>query len=74
MGLAFLPTQSGAGPTAAQRDELLERIHQRFADRKFVTEIVTNPSKPTCARAKPTSASRSAKAADVPAVAGASGR
>ena len=43
VGLAFLPTQSGAGPTAAQRDELLERIRQRFADRKFVTEIVTIP-------------------------------
>lgn len=43
VGLAFLPTQNGAGPTAAQRDELLERIRQRFADRKFVTEIVTIP-------------------------------
>jgi rhombotail lipoprotein len=43
VGLAFLPTQSGAGPTAAQREELLERIRQRFADRKFVTEIVTIP-------------------------------
>lgn len=43
VGLAFLPTQSGAGPTAAQRDELLERIRQRFADRKFVTEIVAIP-------------------------------
>ena len=35
VGLAFLPTQNGAGPTAAQRDELLERIRQRFADRKI---------------------------------------
>ena len=43
VGLAFLPTQSGAGPTAVQRDELLELIRQRFADRKFVTEIVTIP-------------------------------
>jgi len=43
VGLAFLPTQDGAGPTAAQREELLERIRQRFADRKFVTEIVTIP-------------------------------
>jgi rhombotail lipoprotein len=43
VGLAFLPTRSGAGPTAVQRDELLERIRQRFADRKFVTEIVTIP-------------------------------
>jgi len=43
VGLAFLPTQNGAGPTAAQREELLERIRERFADRKFVTEIVTIP-------------------------------
>jgi rhombotail lipoprotein len=43
VGLAFLPTQNGAGPTAAQRDELLEQIRQRFASRKFVTEIVTIP-------------------------------
>ena len=43
VGLAFLPTHNGAGPTAAQRNELLERIRQRFADRKFVTEIVTIP-------------------------------
>ena len=43
VGLAFLPTQGGEGPTAVQRDELLERIRQRFADRKFVTEIVTIP-------------------------------
>ena len=43
VGLAFLPTNSGAGPTAVERDELLERIRQRFADRKFVTEIVMIP-------------------------------
>lgn len=43
VGLAFLPTPDGVGPTAAQRDELLERIRQRFADRKFVTQIVTIP-------------------------------
>jgi rhombotail lipoprotein len=43
VGLAFLPTQDGAGPTAAQREELMERIRQRFANRKFVTEIVTIP-------------------------------
>ena len=43
VGLAFLPTQGSAGPTAVQRDELLEHIRQRFADRKFVTEIVTIP-------------------------------
>ena len=43
VGLAFLPTQGGAGPTAVQREQLLEQIRQRFADRKFVTEIVTIP-------------------------------
>jgi len=43
VGLAFLPTQDGAGPTAAQREELLEQIRQRFASRKFVTEIVAIP-------------------------------
>jgi rhombotail lipoprotein len=43
VGLAFLPANDGAGPTAAQREELLEQIRQRFASRKFVTEIVTIP-------------------------------
>ena len=43
VGLAFLPSDTGAGPTAVQRDALLERIRQRFADRKFVTEIVMIP-------------------------------
>jgi rhombotail lipoprotein len=43
VGLAFLPTQDGAGPTAVQREELLEQIRQRFSSRKFVTEIVTIP-------------------------------
>jgi rhombotail lipoprotein len=43
VGLAFLPSNNGEGPTAVQRDALMERIRQRFADRKFVTEIVTIP-------------------------------
>ncbi|HKQ16121.1 MAG TPA: rhombotarget lipoprotein [Steroidobacteraceae bacterium] len=43
VGLAFLPTPDGTGPTAMQREELLEQIRHRFADRKFVTEIVTIP-------------------------------
>jgi rhombotail lipoprotein len=43
VGLAFLPSDNGVGPTAVQRDAVLERIRQRFADRKFVTEIVTVP-------------------------------
>lgn len=46
MGLAFLPSQAAygaAGPTAVQKEALLERIRQRFADRKFVREIVVVP-------------------------------
>ncbi len=46
VGLAFLPAQPGAGlgtPTAARREELLERIRQRFASRRFVSEITIIP-------------------------------
>ncbi|HEY7642638.1 MAG TPA: rhombotarget lipoprotein [Steroidobacteraceae bacterium] len=43
VGLAFLPSPEGAGPTAADREALLEQIRQRFSSRKFVTEIVTIP-------------------------------
>jgi len=45
VGLAFLPSQDGnaAGLEAARREELLNRIRQRFADRKFVSEIVIVP-------------------------------
>jgi rhombotail lipoprotein len=45
VGLAFLPGRGvpGAGPDAAQRAELLERIRSRFSDRKFVSEIVIIP-------------------------------
>jgi rhombotail lipoprotein len=43
VGLAFLPSPDGAGPIAADREALLEQIRQRFASRKFVTEIVTIP-------------------------------
>ena len=46
VGLAFLPSPAGAGlgtPTAARREELLERIRQRFASRKFVSEITVIP-------------------------------
>jgi rhombotail lipoprotein len=43
VGLAFLPSNDGGGPTAAQREELMEQIRQRFASRKFVTQIVTIP-------------------------------
>lgn len=46
IGLAFLPSQAsdGAAPlTAAQKQELLERIRQRFWTRRFVSEIVVIP-------------------------------
>jgi rhombotail lipoprotein len=46
VGLAFLPSRHGAaaaGLEAARRDELLERIRQHFASRKFVSEIVIVP-------------------------------
>ena len=46
VGLAFLPSRGGAsdaGPDAALREELLERVRQRFKDRKFVSEIVLIP-------------------------------
>jgi rhombotail lipoprotein len=43
VGLAFLPGRGGAGPDAALREQLLERIRQHFSDRKFVSEIVIIP-------------------------------
>ncbi|HEY8052024.1 MAG: rhombotarget lipoprotein [Steroidobacterales bacterium] len=43
VGLAFLPAQGGAGPDAALKEALLERVRQRFSDRKFVSEIVVIP-------------------------------
>jgi rhombotail lipoprotein len=46
VGLAFLPSQAsyGAAPLdAAQKQDLLERIRQRFATRPFVSEIVVIP-------------------------------
>jgi rhombotail lipoprotein len=46
VGLAFIPTSDGlgtAGLEAARREEILERIRERFADRKFVSEIVVIP-------------------------------
>lgn len=46
VGLAFLPASAARGAPvvdAAHRDELLERIRKRFADRKFVSEIVLIP-------------------------------
>ncbi|HWZ62450.1 MAG TPA: rhombotarget lipoprotein [Steroidobacteraceae bacterium] len=44
VGLAFLPPHAGvAGPDAAQREQLLERIRARFSSRRFVSEIVVIP-------------------------------
>lgn len=43
VGLTFLPTPSGAGPTAAQREQLLGRVREHFKGRQFVSEIVVIP-------------------------------
>jgi rhombotail lipoprotein len=46
VGLAFLPSQPSYGAAAlgeAQKQDLLERIRQRFSTRKFVSEIVLIP-------------------------------
>src|SRR5262245_64811183 len=46
VGIAFIPesTSGGAvGLEAARREEILERIRKRFADRKFVSQIVVIP-------------------------------
>ncbi|MGC1459767.1 MAG: rhombotarget lipoprotein [Steroidobacteraceae bacterium] len=45
VGLAFLPSANAqaAGLDEAQKETLLERIKQRFASRKFVTDIVVLP-------------------------------
>jgi rhombotail lipoprotein len=45
VGLAFLPTANAqaAGLDEAQKEALLERIKQRFASRKFVSDIVVLP-------------------------------
>jgi rhombotail lipoprotein len=44
VGLAFLPSQNpNAGPDAALKEQLLERVRQHFSDRKFVSDIVVIP-------------------------------
>jgi rhombotail lipoprotein len=46
VGLAFLPSQNSYGATslnAAQKEQLLDRIRQRFVSRPFVSEIVVIP-------------------------------
>jgi rhombotail lipoprotein len=45
VGLAFLPSELRGGPSLDESHKamLLERIKQRFADRKFVSEIVVIP-------------------------------
>jgi len=47
VGLGFLPSDnpyaSGDGPTAAEKERLLEHIREHFARRKFVGEIIEIP-------------------------------
>jgi len=43
VGLTFLPSPGGGGPTAAQKQQLLERVRDHFKDRSFVGEIVIIP-------------------------------
>ncbi|MDE2347995.1 MAG: rhombotarget lipoprotein [Gammaproteobacteria bacterium] len=43
VGLSFLPTPGGRGPTAAQRQQLLERVRDHFKDLHFVSQIVVIP-------------------------------
>jgi rhombotail lipoprotein len=44
VGLAFLPPRAGAaGPSAALREQLLERVRQHFSDRSFVSQIAIIP-------------------------------
>ncbi len=44
VGLAFLPPRNGMfALDASQREQLLERIRQHFADRRFISEIVIIP-------------------------------
>jgi len=43
VGLAFLPARGAAAPDPALREQLLERVRERFRDRRFVREIVIVP-------------------------------
>ena len=46
VGIAFIPeglSRTPAGLEAARRQQIIERIRKRFADRKFVSEIVMIP-------------------------------
>ncbi len=45
VGLAFLPSQAGGASTldAAHKEAILERIRKRFAERRFIAEIVEIP-------------------------------
>lgn len=46
VGIAFIPETSrigAAGLEAARREQILERIRKRFADRRFVSQIVVIP-------------------------------
>jgi rhombotail lipoprotein len=46
VGLAFLPSRTPGdadGPSTAQREQVLERIRERFRSRKFIADIVVIP-------------------------------
>ena len=46
VGLAFLPSSlpgRADGPSAAQREQVLERIRERFKSRKFIADILVIP-------------------------------
>lgn len=47
VGIAFIPEtsrdQGATGLEAARREQMLERVRKRFADRKFVSQIVVVP-------------------------------
>jgi rhombotail lipoprotein len=48
VGLAFLPSngvEALSGLDAARKEQLLERIRQRFSNRRFVAEIVVIPGR-----------------------------
>jgi rhombotail lipoprotein len=44
VGLTFLPTARGAGPTAVERDAVLQSIRERFGKLSYVRDIVIVPN------------------------------
>lgn len=43
VGVCFLPAQGGDGPTAVERDKVLNAIREKFKSRPYVSEIVPIP-------------------------------